>query len=360
MRAAVMHDTEDIRVEDVDVPGPDDLLLEVRAAGVCGSDVGEFYDGPSMFPIHQRHPITGHAGPMIPGHEFGGRVIEVGPGVDGFTEGDLVASGAGVSCGECLQCRTGRTNLCTNYWTVGLQRNGGLAQYVAVPASACIDVGVRGLDDDRAALVQPMAIAVHAMGRGRPDTDEDYVVLGVGGIGAFLVYALAEGGRRVVAVDLNPDRLEIARALGADATINAGIAEDLTAAIRDVAATPRIVYEVTGSEPGLTAAMDVVLPGGRVVAIGLQKAPRSLDVRALTLQEKELLGTNAHAFPTAFPEAARLIASRAEGWHDVAPVALTLEQLATETFPAMRAGVSPRIKTLFDPWASEPRPANLV
>ncbi len=361
MRAAVMYGIEDIRVEDVDVPapGPGELLLEVRAAGVCGSDVGEFFYGPKMFPIHEPNPISGHAGPMIPGHEFGGRVIEVGDNVEGFVEGDLVASGAGVSCGECFQCLSSRTNLCVDYWTVGLQRNGGLAQYVAVPAKACIDVGTRGLDHDQAAIVQPMSIAVHAMQRGRPDTDEDYVVIGVGGIGAFLVYALAEGDRRVVAADLDPARLEIATSLGAAATLNAAAVDDLATALRNLAPAPRIVYEVTGSEQGLCSALEVVVPGGRVVAIGLQKKPLTLDLMELTLQEKELLGTNAHAFPTAFPEAARLIASRPAGWHDIAPVALPLEQLATVALPAMRDGKSPQIKTLFDPWTPSPRTANV-
>jgi (R,R)-butanediol dehydrogenase/meso-butanediol dehydrogenase/diacetyl reductase len=104
MRAAVMHGRKDIRIEELPrpVPGPDELVLEVHAAGVCGTDLGEYLKGPSMFPIPGPHPITEHKGPMIPGHEFGGRIVEKGADVDGFAEGELLASGAGISCGTCF------------------------------------------------------------------------------------------------------------------------------------------------------------------------------------------------------------------------------------------------------------------
>ena len=99
-----MHGREDIRIEDVPepTPGPGELLLEVGAAGVCGTDAAEFYEGPKLFPIPGPDPRTGQRGPMIPGHEFGGRVVGIGEGVEGFSEGDLVASGAGISCGVCF------------------------------------------------------------------------------------------------------------------------------------------------------------------------------------------------------------------------------------------------------------------
>lgn len=346
-----MYGRGDLRVESVPIPapGPHELLLEVRAAGVCGSDVGEFFHGPKMFPLEERHRVSGHVGPMIPGHEFGGTIVEMGSDVEGFAVGDLVASGAGVSCGVCFQCRTGRTNLCVDYWTVGLQRNGGLAQYVAVPADACLEVGSMGLTPTTAALVQPMSIAVHAMGRGRPGADEPVAVIGLGGIGAFLAYALAQGGHAAFGVDLDPERVEIGRTLGlADAVVGSG---DLHQDLRSLTPHPRVVYEVTGTEVGLAAALEVVAPGGRVVAVGLQKTMRSLDVMALSLSERELIGTNAHAFGSAFEPAARLIASRGDtGWDGVAPGRHALESLPTDVLPAMQAGTVPRIKTLFDPW----------
>ena len=354
MRAALMHGKGDIRIEDVPepAPGPDELLLEVHAAGICGSDLHEYLHGPAMFPIPGPHPITGHKGPMTPGHEFGGTVIEVGSNVSGFGVGDLVASGAGVSCGSCFQCVTGRTNLCVDYTTVGLQRHGGLAQYVAVPAAACLEVGSLGLTTDSATLVQPMSIAVHAARRGRPEVGEDLVVVGAGGIGAFIVYVLSQLRHRVIAVDLSQERLDTATFLGADLTVLGG--DEAARELSVEAPNPRVVYEATGSPAGLEFALQVSPQGSRVVVVGLQPRSTEIDLKQFTLDERELIGTNAHAFPADFPTAAELVAAR-DGWSDIAPVALPLEELVGVGLSEMSAGTSSRIKTLIDPWIGEPR-----
>src|SRR5258705_8503190 len=117
MRAAVYHGAGDIRVEDVPEPTPaeGELLLEIHAVGICGTDVGEFVRGPMSYAV-SGHPVTGHRGPLIPGHELSGRVVASGPGTARYFEIDaVVASGAGISCGECFQCRADRTNLCLRY-----------------------------------------------------------------------------------------------------------------------------------------------------------------------------------------------------------------------------------------------------
>jgi (R,R)-butanediol dehydrogenase/meso-butanediol dehydrogenase/diacetyl reductase len=357
MRAAVFHGTRDIRVGDVEVPdpGPGELLLEVHAAGICGTDASEWDHGPMMLPVVERNPRSGHLGPIITGHEFGGRVVARGPGVDGFGDGTLVASGAGISCGRCAHCRLGLTNFCDEYFTVGLQRDGALAQYVAVPASICLPVGELGLDDDGAALVQPMAIALHSLRQGNPSPGDLVAVFGVGGVGAFLVHAAARTGARVVAVDLDEGRLAVASALGAERVVHAASSEPLAPQIAAVAGPYAVVYEVTGATSALAAAFELVAPRGRIVAVGLGSAPVPLDVRKLTLTEMRLVGTNAHVFATDFGDAARLLAERTEGWGDVAPVALPLDQLVEEGLRPMVERRSERIKTLIDPWTAEVR-----
>ena len=357
MRAAVYHGTRDIRVEDVEVPepGPGELLLEVHAAGICGTDSAEWDHGPLMFPVLGRNERSGHVGAMIPGHEFGGRVVDRGRGIDGFADGTLVASGAGVSCGKCRACQRGLSNFCEVYFTVGLQRNGGLAQYVAVPADICLPVA--DLDDDGAALVQPMAIALHSLRQGHPDPGDLVIVIGVGGVGAFLVYAAAASGARVVAIDLDEGRLAIATALGAAETIKTERNEPLLSQITDVIRGPAaVVYEVTGVSAALEAALEIVEPRGRVVAVGLGIKPVPVDIRSLTLRELRLVGTNAHVFSADFAAAARLIGARTAGWADVAPVALPLDRGVRDGLEPMTKGRSDRIKTLIDPWSTVIRP----
>jgi (R,R)-butanediol dehydrogenase/meso-butanediol dehydrogenase/diacetyl reductase len=356
MKAAIYHGAGDIRIEEAPDPAPaaGELLLEIHAAGICGTDVAEYVRGPVSYAV-DGSSVTGHRGPLIPGHEFSGRVVAFGTGVDDFEVGSVVASGAGISCGSCLQCRAGRTNLCLSYSTVGLQRHGALAQYCAVPASTCLTVEPYGLDEETAALAQPMAIGVHSLHRGRPAPGDDVVVLGAGGIGAFLTYAAAQLGTRVSVVDLAPDRLELAAALGAHETLRPD-GRPLGWQLADLEITPAVIYEVTGSEHVLDDAIGALVPGGRLVLVGLQTGPRSIDARRLTLAEVEFIGTNAHVCGADLPEALRLLAARGGNWSDVAPTVLPLEELVDEGIRPMADGRSGRVKTLIDPFATAARP----
>lgn len=357
MRAAVFHGQGDVRVETVADPvcGPGELLLEVAAVGICGTDAHEFRSGPHMFPIDAPHPVSGHVGPMIPGHELAGVVRRAGAGVTGFAPGDLVVSGAGISCGECVQCRRGRTNLCLAYSTIGLQQNGALAELVAVPAAICVNVEGTGLTPDAAALAQPMAIAVHAMRRGRLTDRDEAVILGAGGIGAFLTFAAAQTASTVAVFDLDADRLRIADDLGATHTGRIGEV-DPAIALEQWGVEPTVVYEVSGTQAGLRSALNLRTKGARIVLVGLQGADYSLEARRFSLEEQELIGTNAHVCGTDLPEAVRLLALREQGWSDVAPRALSLGELVEEGLRPLAEGRSTRIKTLIDPRAERSRP----
>ena len=123
MTAAVFHGRGDVRIEHrpVPVPGPGQALVRVLRSGICGTDATEFKSGPIMFPIERPHPISGHQGPLVIGHEFVGEIVALADdAASEFAIGDRVASGAGVSCGECDRCLEGRTNLCRRYYTLGL------------------------------------------------------------------------------------------------------------------------------------------------------------------------------------------------------------------------------------------------
>ena len=339
MQAAVFHGSGDIRVMEVPVPTPgeDELLIRVAAVGVCGTDAHEFASGPHMFPTD----------PFIPGHEFAGDVVGAGGSVVGFAIGDLVASGAGVSCGQCSWCDRGATNLCRVYETVGLQRQGALAEYVVAPAMVCMNVGAHGLTADVAALAQPMAIAVHAMRRGRVDSDDRAVIIGAGSIGAFLTHAVTAAGVETIVLDLDEERLELATRLGASQTQTPGDQSGVEGAT--------VIYEVTGTQEGLALAFDLAGPGTRLVLVGIQGEPSETAFRDVTLGELELIGTNAHVFSHDFPEAVRLLSSRQEGWDDIAPKAFPLRDVVTEGLLPLVEGRATRIKTLIDPRATEIR-----
>ena len=361
MRAAVYHGARDIRIENlpIPVPGPGELLLEVRSSGICGTDALEWDGGPILTPVDKRHPVSGHLGPIILGHEFGGRVVDLGPAVDGFATGDLVACVAGISCGACAACVAGTSNFCDRYFTLGIDAHGGLARYAVADAAACLEVGRLGLDDDGAALVQPMSVALHALRQGRLRPGDAAAVLGVGGVGAFLAYAAAQLGADVMAVDLDPARLAVAEALGVSAALRADPGSSPAPAVLGHSGGPvSVVYEVTGAPAALAAALEIVRPRGRVVQVGLGADPVPIDMRRITLREISLVGTRAQVFEADFADAASLIASRPEGWSDVAPIALPLDKLVSDGLLPMAKGRPERIKTLIDPWATAVRPAS--
>ena len=214
MKAAVFHGPRDVRIENVpdpSAPAPDEVVLEVIRAAICGTDASEWDHG----------PILCRPGVVL-GHEFVGRVTDVGSGVTGLRVDDRVVSGAGISCGQCAWCLRGRTNLCAEYRTLGLQVDGGLAEYVTSPAAICRSVP-EACDDDAAAMAQPLAVALHALSRVAQRPDESVAVIGAGGIGSFVIagasHAASEG--RVVAIDVDASRLATASALGASQTADA-------------------------------------------------------------------------------------------------------------------------------------------
>ena len=234
MRAAVYRGARNVAVESVadpPPPGPDEVVLHVSHASICGTDAAEWWDGPHLISLSKTHAVTGNAGPVVLGHEFVGEVASVGAEVTNLHVGDRVVSGAGVSCGACSWCRSGRTNLCERYYTLGLQADGGLAELVTTPAHICVPVP-DGCDDVSASIAQPLAVARHALTRGAARSGEALAVIGVGGIGSFIIACGVDAGMSpVIAVDVNQRRLETARLLGASDVVDAR-SESPAAAIR--------------------------------------------------------------------------------------------------------------------------------
>jgi threonine dehydrogenase-like Zn-dependent dehydrogenase len=313
MRAAVYHGVRDVRVEEVPFPGvlgPGDVLIAPSMAAICGSDASEYAHGPHQVPLHRPHPGSGHVGPVTIGHEFVGRVEALGEGVQGLAVGDRVVSGAGVSCGECVWCRAGRTNLCATYYTLGMSAPGGLAEQVLSPASICVAVP-DGVPDVAAAMAQPLAVAIHALDRGGVGPGLTVAVLGIGGIGGFLVGAAAiREPARLIAVDVDAGKLALAGALGADDAIDAR-STDVTAAILEATdgEGADVVIEASGVPQNPSTAIHATKRGGRVVIVGLQADPPPVDLFDAALREVNLIATVAHICDSNLPQSLAVLAT---------------------------------------------------
>jgi (R,R)-butanediol dehydrogenase/meso-butanediol dehydrogenase/diacetyl reductase len=314
MKALVLHAAGDARIEDrpdPEPPGPGDVLLRVVRAGLCGTDASEYSAGPVMTPLQKRHPASGVQGPVVLGHEFIGVIEEIGSAVDRLTVGDRVAAGAGVWCGDCDWCRRGQTNLCASYWTYGLSADGGLTQRITVPAAMLHPVAT-GVSDDNAALAQPLAVGLHAVSRSRIRPDDVVVVHGAGAIGSFIVAgAAAAGAGAVVAVDVDPGRLDVATTLGATHTVDArdgdpvDVVRELTgSALADVS------IEASGLADGMSRVQRLTRRGGTVLLVGLPKKPVSFDAVDLILREIDVMTTVAHVCDANLPAALALLAER--------------------------------------------------
>jgi (R,R)-butanediol dehydrogenase/meso-butanediol dehydrogenase/diacetyl reductase len=310
MRAAVYHGAKDVRIEERPVPTvtAGNVLVRVLRSGICGTDASEYQHGPGLFPVHRRHPASGHQGPMIMGHEFVGEVVDCGPGTEHLA-GRRLATGAGVSCGGCAWCRAGRTNLCADYWTLGLSADGGLAEYALVPASTCVLIPEH-CSDDSAGLAQPLAVGLHAARRTGAGPEDTVVLIGAGAIGSFILCGLGtRGAGRVIALDIDDARLATATALGATDVVNV-TGHDPVELVRDLTGGvgAQLVIESSGVSGSAQRAVRMAARGGRVLLVGLAHEPQSLDLADATLREVDLITTIAHVCAEDIPEALRLLA----------------------------------------------------
>lgn len=258
MQAAVMYDIDDIRIEQVDVPtpGPGEVLMRIAYCGVCGSDLARmFLSGP-------------HKLPLICGHEFSAYIEELGEGVEGFAKGDLVTVPPMIPCFKCPPCVQGEFSLCEDYDYYGSRRNGAYAEYVAGPANLLLKVP-EGLDPRAAAMVDPAAIALHAIYRTKLTIGDRVAVMGGGGpIGLFAVqWAKLNGASEVVAVDVSAEKAELALQAGADyATKSNEELEPLIGKGFD------IVIDTTGVPAVEDQAIAITARHGQVALIGIPHA----------------------------------------------------------------------------------------
>jgi L-iditol 2-dehydrogenase len=293
--AVVHYALEKHAVELREVPVPavrdDDVLLEVGAVSVCGSDVHQAHNTHS-WPVNV---------PVVLGHEFGGTVARTGRAVRGFREGDRVVSETAAEiCGECLSCRTGRYNLCPSRKGFGYGLDGAMARWVRVPAR-CLHRIPDSLPFDLACLTEPHSVAYQAMCVNSTIRPGDaVVVLGPGPIGLLCArMAALSGADPLIVAGLSADaaRLEAARQLGATHTVNVE-SENLEDVVRDrAAAGADLVCDATGASLALEAALRVVRPGGQVTKVGWSPEPVAIDLNPLVQRNVSVQGSFSHNYP---------------------------------------------------------------
>ena len=297
------------------VAGPGEVLLQVAFAGLCGTDLSAFLG---------KNPLIAY--PRVIGHEVSGRVVDVGAGVDATLMGVAAAVSPYKNCGNCPACRLGRPNACRSNETLGVQRDGALAEYAAVPAARLVPSQTLGLDV--LALVEPFSIGMHAVRRTGVTDSDTVLVIGCGGVGAGAIAAAASLGARVIGLDLDEAKLGQARRLGASDVVDGrGDAASQVQALTE-GDGPSVVIEAVGTAATYRLALDVVAPCGRIGCVGWLKGDVPLEARLIVLKEVAILGSR-----NATDELAAVVAMFESGTVD--PRELVTHRVPLDDAPAM-------------------------
>lgn len=283
MKQAVMTKPGEIKILDVPrpVPQPDEVLIEVKRIGVCGSDIHVY---------HGLHPYTGY--PVVQGHEIGAVVAEIGSQVTGFEPGDTVVFMPQVTCGECYPCRHGMYHICDNLKVMGFQTGGAAQEFFPVKADMVIKLP-EGMSLDEAALIEPISVAVHAISRAGSVDGQKVLVLGAGTIGNLVAQvARASGAKEVMITDVSEYKLAKARACGFEHVINPQ-QQDLGQAILDVFGPDKadLILECVGVQDTITQAVANARKGTTIVVVGVFGKKPLVDLGLVQDRELTLTGT---------------------------------------------------------------------
>lgn len=271
------------------VVAPGQVLVKIEYVGFCGSDLNTYLGRNPMVKL-----------PVVPGHEVGAVVEEIGEGVpEGlFAKGMSVTLNPYTNCGKCASCRNGRVNACEHNETLGVQRNGVMCEYAVMPWQKVISAPSMSSRD--CALIEPMSVGFHAVSRGQVVDNERVMVIGCGMIGMGAIVRASLRGATVIAVDLDDEKLELARKVGATYVINSkteNVHERMLQLTDGLGAD--VVIEAVGSPATYVMAVDEVGFTGRVVCIGYAKSPVEFQTKLFVQKELDIRGSR-NALPADF------------------------------------------------------------
>jgi 2-desacetyl-2-hydroxyethyl bacteriochlorophyllide A dehydrogenase len=289
MKALVYYGPEDLRLEEIaDVkPAPGEALIRVRACGICGSDV------------HGYLGITGRRiPPMVMGHEFAGDVAEVGEGVTGIKVGDRVAPYPVIFCGDCAPCRLSNVNVCLNKRALGvLDCNGAMAEYVALPAKLLFKLS-DSISYEVGSMMEPLAVAYRGVNHAGDLAGKDAFIVGAGTIGLLAMAVVRmRNPARIFVSDLSDVRLGVAKAMGADCTINPSRDNAKDFIFRETGGVGvDVAFEAVGATPTVQQAMAGLRDGGTAVWIGNSAKMVDINMQEIVTRELRVLGTFLYTF----------------------------------------------------------------
>jgi len=276
-----------LKTEEIEPPACADgeALVRVHSAGICGSDMGIFVG---------KHPRA--KAPLVMGHEFAGEIVEIQPGggKTQLTVGDKVTAYPLLVCGKCWACRNGFSHVCRDLKLIGIDRDGAFAEYVSVPLDLLVKFDA-DLPYDQAALIEPLAVGVHALEMaGNPDW-QNAVVVGCGPIGLLVGLCLRHAGiKNILMCDINPHRVKRARRLNFEAVDSS--AENLLDRVLQISKGEGtdIVFECAGSPAAARLMCDLVRPRGTILMVSVHKEPHPVDLQAVSFKELTMIGTRVY------------------------------------------------------------------
>jgi threonine dehydrogenase-like Zn-dependent dehydrogenase len=298
MKALVLQQPGEAAIETVKDLSPtgDDVLLQVRRVGLCGSDLNSF---------RGKNPMVSF--PRIPGHEVAATIVESSRTHPHLAAGVNVTLSPYTQCGKCPSCLRGRPNACQFNETLGVQRDGALTEYIAIPAEKLYTAN---LDLKALCLVEPLTVGFHAVARSKVTPEDTVAIFGCGGVGLGAVAASGFRRARTIAIDVDDAKLELALKSGATDTINT-TREPLHEKLQELTGGrgPDVVIEAIGLPQTFRAAVEEVAFTGRVVYIGYAKEPVAYETRLFVQKELDILGSR-NALPEDFREVIRMLEER--------------------------------------------------
>ena len=290
MKAVQIVNPHEMRVVDIDKPvlGVGEVMVKIEYVGFCGSDLNTFLG---------RNPMVNL--PIIPGHEVGAVIEKIGEGVpEGFTKGMNVTLNPYTNCGKCASCRNGRVNACEHNETLGVQRNGVMCQYAVLPWQKIIPA--EGISSRTCALIEPMSVGFHAVSRAQVTDNEFVMVVGCGMVGLGAVIRASQRGASVIAVDIDDEKLALAKRIGAAYTVNS-MTENVHERIQSITGGfgVDVVIEAVGSPATYVMAVEEVSFTGRVTYIGYSKTEVSFQTKLFVQKELDIRGSR-NALPADF------------------------------------------------------------